>query len=89
MLTPVRSQGESQPMVSVGRSSLYHYRKCYGRGHDTRSGLPVLRLSTAKVSIVDDLGLHDVHLGYHLPVVLLGLFSRFLSPSNQWLHRRR
>ena len=77
---------KSEQMVPIRRPGLYHRGFGHGVGHDTGAWLPLLWSRTEKIGSIDDLGLYGLILHRDLPMVLLGLFSGFLSLGNKWFH---
>ena len=75
--------GESESMVFAGRPGLHYHSFGYGGGHDTRSGLPVLRTGPKKVGSYHDLGVHDEFLRHHITMVLLGIFARIFRARDE------
>ena len=75
-------------MVRPRRPSIYHCSFGYGRGHDTRAGISVLRFGAAKVGLDDDMGLHGFVLRHYLSMVSLGLFTGIFGTRDKRLYRR-
>lgn len=78
--------GESESMVFTGRPGLHYRSFGYGGGHDTRSGLPILRAGSKEVCSDHDLDVHDEFLRHHVSMVLLGIFFGIFRPRDKRLH---
>ena len=82
------SCGESESMVRPRRPSIHYRSFGYGRGHDTRTGISVFGIGTAKVCLDDDMGLHGFFLRHYLSMVPVGLFTGILGTRDERVHWR-
>ena len=82
------SQGESESMVRSRRPSIHYHIFGHGRGYDTRTGISVLGIGTAKVCLDDDMGLHGFILRHYLSMVPVGLFTGILGTRDKRFHWR-
>jgi len=79
---------ECQPVVRRRRPGVHHRGLRHGADHDTGSGLPVLGTGAKEIGAEHDLGVYGFLLGYHVPVVLLGLLAGFQPICYQWIYWR-
>lgn len=82
------SRGESESMVRPRRPGIHYRSFGHGRGHDTRTGIFVLGIGTAKVCLDNDMGLHGFFLGHYLSMVPVGLFTGILGTRDKRFHWR-
>ncbi len=82
------SHGESESMVPIRRSSIYHSRIMHGASHDPSPGIPILRTGPPEVRSVHDLGVYGLLLSHCLPMVPLGLFAGVQQQQHERLHWR-
>ena len=82
------SRGESESMVRPRRPSIHYHSVRHGRRHDTRTGISLLGIGTAKVCLDNDMGLHGFILRHNVSMVPVGLFTGILGTRDKRFHRR-
>jgi hypothetical protein len=75
-------------MVPIWRPSVHHRGIGHGAGHGPGPRIPLLRPRTAKVGLVDDVGMYGGRIGGNIPMVLVGILVGFLAVGEQWIHWR-